>query len=177
MVRQKESLGPSFFASKRLSRAVQPFDRKYSSLENIRGWAGKSAHGPARKEASMTSRAQRVAGWRRPLAVAGIALLLLGNYALAQNLGAAPQTNVAVQGRDGSAAGRSVPELHQLDRQRHRPGSSRWRGGRRHRFLAHGTGIRPLAVRGRGLACGVGRDAVDRVLDHERHGRRSLARA
>jgi hypothetical protein len=37
----------------------------------------------------MTSRAQRVAGWRRPLAVAGIALLLLGNYALAQNLGAA----------------------------------------------------------------------------------------
>ena len=47
----------------------------------------------------MTSRAQRVAGWRRPLAVAGIALLLLGNYALAQNLGASPQTNVAVQGR------------------------------------------------------------------------------
>jgi len=81
---------------------VQPFDRKYSSLQNIRGWAGKSARGPARKEESMTSRAQRVAGWRRPLAVAGIALLLLGNYALAQNLGAAPQTNVAVQGQTGA---------------------------------------------------------------------------
>ncbi len=49
----------------------------------------------------MTSRAQRVAGWRRPLAVAGIALLLLGNHALAQNLGASPQTNVAVQGETG----------------------------------------------------------------------------
>jgi len=50
----------------------------------------------------MTSRAQRVAGWRRPLAVAGIALLLLGDYALAQNLGASPQTNVAVQGQTGA---------------------------------------------------------------------------
>ena len=50
----------------------------------------------------MTSRAQRVAGWRRPLAVAGIALLLLGNHALAQNLGASPQTNVAVQGETGA---------------------------------------------------------------------------
>jgi len=81
---------------------VQPFDRKYSSLQNIRGWAGKSARGPARKEESMTSRAQRVAGWRRPLAVAGIALLLLGNYALGQNLGASPQTNVAAQGQTGA---------------------------------------------------------------------------
>ena len=50
----------------------------------------------------MTSRAQRVAGWGRPLAVAGIALLLLGNYALGQNLGASPQTNVAVQGQTGA---------------------------------------------------------------------------
>jgi len=50
----------------------------------------------------MTSRAQRVADWRRPLAVAGIALLLLGNHALAQNLGASPQTNVAVQGETGA---------------------------------------------------------------------------
>ena len=32
----------------------------------------------------------------------GIALLLLANYALAQNLGAAPQTNVAVQGQTGA---------------------------------------------------------------------------
>ena len=50
----------------------------------------------------MTNRAPWAASLRRPLAVAGIALLLLANYALAQNLGAAPQTNVAVQGETGS---------------------------------------------------------------------------
>ncbi len=50
----------------------------------------------------MTNRAQWVAGLKRPLAIAGIALLLLANYALAQNLGAAPQTNVAVQGQTGA---------------------------------------------------------------------------
>ena len=49
----------------------------------------------------MTNRAQWAADLKRPLAVAGIALLLLANYALAQNLGAAPQTNVAVQGQTG----------------------------------------------------------------------------
>ena len=38
----------------------------------------------------MTNRAQWAPGLKRPLAVAGIALLLLANYALAQNLGAAP---------------------------------------------------------------------------------------
>src|ERR1019366_460068 len=59
--------------------------------------------------------------------------------------------------------------------QRHRPGSSGWCSGGRHRFLAYGTGIRPLAPSGRRSTCGVGRDAIDRVLDHERHGRRSLA--
>ena len=50
----------------------------------------------------MTSRARRVAGWTRPLAVVGIAVLLFGSYALAQNLGAAPQLNVAVQGQTGA---------------------------------------------------------------------------
>ena len=50
----------------------------------------------------MTDRAQCVAWWRRPVAVAGIALVLLGNYAVAQNLGDAPQTNVAVQGETGA---------------------------------------------------------------------------
>ena len=37
-------------------------------------------------------------GTRQALALLGIALLLFGTYAWAQNLGAAPQTNVAVQG-------------------------------------------------------------------------------
>ena len=50
----------------------------------------------------MSSRAQWVADWKRPLAVAAIALLLVGNYALGQNLGASPQINVAVQGQTGA---------------------------------------------------------------------------
>jgi hypothetical protein len=50
----------------------------------------------------VTDRVQWVAGLKRPLAVAGIALLLVANYAVAQNLGAAPQTNVAVQGETGA---------------------------------------------------------------------------
>jgi hypothetical protein len=48
------------------------------------------------------NRVQWAAGLRRLLAVAGIALLLVGNYAVAQNLGSAPQTNVAVQGQTGA---------------------------------------------------------------------------
>ena len=39
---------------------------------------------------------------RRALALLGIALLLGGTYAWAQSLGAAPQTNVAVQGQTGA---------------------------------------------------------------------------
>jgi hypothetical protein len=41
-------------------------------------------------------------GTRQALALLGIALLLCGTYAWAQNLGAAPQTNVAVQGETGA---------------------------------------------------------------------------
>ena len=41
-------------------------------------------------------------GSKRALALLGIGLLLYGTYAWAQNLGAAPQTNVAVQGETGS---------------------------------------------------------------------------
>lgn len=40
--------------------------------------------------------------WKKPLAVGAISFILLGQYALAQNLGAAPQTNVAVQGQTGA---------------------------------------------------------------------------
>jgi len=39
---------------------------------------------------------------KRALALLGIALLLSGTYALGQNLGATPQTNVAVQGQTGA---------------------------------------------------------------------------
>jgi hypothetical protein len=39
---------------------------------------------------------------KRALALLGIAFLLSGTYAVAQNLGAAPQTNVAVQGETGA---------------------------------------------------------------------------
>jgi len=50
----------------------------------------------------LTNRVQWAARLRRPLAVVGIALLLVANYAAAQNLGAVPQTNVAVQGQTGA---------------------------------------------------------------------------
>ena len=39
---------------------------------------------------------------KRPLALAAIALILLGDYAMAQNLGSTPQFNVAVQGQTGA---------------------------------------------------------------------------
>jgi len=39
---------------------------------------------------------------KRSLALLGIALLLWGTYAWAQNLGSTPQTNVAVQGQTGA---------------------------------------------------------------------------
>jgi hypothetical protein len=39
---------------------------------------------------------------QRALALLGVGLLLCGTYAWAQNLGSAPQTNVAVQGQTGA---------------------------------------------------------------------------
>jgi hypothetical protein len=39
---------------------------------------------------------------KRAVALLGIALLLCGTYAWAQNLGATPATNVAVQGQTGA---------------------------------------------------------------------------
>jgi len=50
----------------------------------------------------MITRAQRAEAWRRPLAVAVIALTLFCENARSQNLGAAPQTNIAVQGETGA---------------------------------------------------------------------------
>ena len=50
----------------------------------------------------MTNKAERVARAKRPLALAGIALLLLTSFAAAQNLGSSPQFNVAVQGQTGA---------------------------------------------------------------------------
>lgn len=41
-------------------------------------------------------------GSQQALALLGIGLLLCGTFARAQNLGSAPQTNVAVQGQTGS---------------------------------------------------------------------------
>jgi hypothetical protein len=61
--------------------------------------------GPTGKEESVTNPARREA-WaaraKRPLALATIALILLGDYAIAQNLGSTPQFNVAVQGQTGA---------------------------------------------------------------------------
>ena len=40
--------------------------------------------------------------WKKPLVALVIALLVIGQYALAQNLGSTPQLNVAVQGQTGA---------------------------------------------------------------------------
>ena len=60
------------------------------------------ASGPTGKEESVTIKAQWVARAKRPLALAGIAFILLADYAMAQNLGSTPQFNVAVQGQTGA---------------------------------------------------------------------------
>lgn len=41
-------------------------------------------------------------GWKKPLAVLAVMFLAVGQVVVAQNLGAAPQTNVAVQGQTGA---------------------------------------------------------------------------
>ena len=51
-------------------------------------------------------------GWKKPLVVLAIMLLVVGQFVVAQNLGSAPQFNVAVQGRDRRTTGRHLPELH-----------------------------------------------------------------
>ena len=40
--------------------------------------------------------------WKKPLIMLAIALLAIGQFVVAQNLGSAPATNVAVQGQTGA---------------------------------------------------------------------------
>ena len=70
---------------------------------------------------------------------------------------------------DGCTTGRQLPELHQLDRQRDRPGRRRRCSARRRRVVAHGTRLRTMVVRGGGLAGCLWSHPLDRVLDHERN--------
>jgi len=41
-------------------------------------------------------------GWKKPVVVLAITLLAIGQFVIAQNLGQAPQFNVAVQGETGA---------------------------------------------------------------------------
>ena len=54
------------------------------------------------KEKSWVRKLQADLGWKKPLVVAAILLLAIVQYVAAQNLGAAPQFNVAVQGQTGA---------------------------------------------------------------------------
>lgn len=45
---------------------------------------------------------QRERGWTKPLAVLAVIFLAIAEFTAAQNLGATPQTNVAVQGQTGA---------------------------------------------------------------------------
>src|SRR5271157_4164232 len=82
-------------------------------------------------------------------------------------------------GRPGGnrcAAGRSFPELHQLDWQRHRSNRGRRRCGRCSCLLAARPRCWPMA-RGSGWTVGCFRgNPVDRVLDHQWNRRRDVNR-
>ena len=54
------------------------------------------------KENSLVRKLQADLGWKKPLVVVAILLLAIVQYVAAQNLGAAPQFNVAVQGQTGA---------------------------------------------------------------------------
>ena len=115
-------------------------------------------------------------GTRQALALLGIALLLCGTYAWAQNLGAAPQSNVAVQGETGAQPeGAFLNFIRAADLRnggpratggkRHRAGRGWWRSGGSHRSLAHGPGLWTMAIRRRSAAGRLRSDPSDRILD------------
>src|SRR5664279_2851857 len=54
------------------------------------------------KEKSRVRKFQADLGWKKPLVVAAILLLAIVQFVAAQNLGNAPQFNVAVQGQTGA---------------------------------------------------------------------------
>ena len=114
--------------------------------------------------------------WKKPLIVLAIMLLAIGQFVVAQNLGTAPQTNVAVQGQTGAQPeGAFLNFINWIGNVIAPVGAGGAVVGAIVSWLT-GRGFGRWLVRGRGLACGVGRDAVDRVLDHERHGRSDVNR-
>jgi hypothetical protein len=57
---------------------------------------------PSRKGECSGMKFQVDPTWKKSLVVLAIALLVIGQYVLAQNLGGTPQFNVAVQGQTGA---------------------------------------------------------------------------
>jgi hypothetical protein len=119
---------------------------------------------------------KRLFGDRRSAIVllTAVLLLLVGTQAvlLAQNLGAAPQTNVAVQGATGrSTAGRRVPESCELDRQRDRA-SGRRVGNRPPGCVSYisGRGVMRYVITGAWLSGHFRCHTSARILDRPRGG-------
>jgi hypothetical protein len=54
------------------------------------------------KEKSLVRKFEADLGWKKPLVVLAIMLLVVGQFMTAQNLGSSPQFNVAVQGQTGA---------------------------------------------------------------------------
>jgi hypothetical protein len=54
------------------------------------------------KEKSLVRQFEADLGWKKPLVVLAILLLVIGQFVAAQNLGNSPQFNVAVQGETGA---------------------------------------------------------------------------
>jgi hypothetical protein len=64
--------------------------------------AGGKAIDSLGKEKSLVRKFEADRGWKKPLVVLAIMLLVVGQFMIAQNLGSSPQFNVAVQGQTGA---------------------------------------------------------------------------
>ena len=97
--------------------------------------------------------------WKKPLIVLAIMLLAMGQFVAAQNLGAAPATNVAVQGQ--TAAQPEGAFLNFIN----------WIGNVIAPVGAGGAVVGAVLswLTGRGSLGGLGRHPAHRVLDHERN--------
>ena len=107
--------------------------------------------------------------WKKPLIVLAIMLLAIGQFVVAQNLGTAPQTNVAVQGETAAQPeGAFLNFINWIGNVIAPVGAGR-RGRGRRRVLADRSRLWAVVVRGRVSASRFRRHQAHRVLDHQRN--------
>ena len=108
-------------------------------------------------------------------ALLALALITIGQFMWAQNLGSAPASNVAVQGQTGAQPeGAFLNFINWVGNVIAPVGAGRSLGSSR--FLAHRAWLWPVAIRGRSSAGSLRCHATHRVLDHERNRWRDITR-